>query len=732
MRLRSHARTHTVALATVCACVAFTAFSSVASAATLADLFAGPRTDTSARLNARLDPEGTDTTYRFEYSQDGVNWTPAGEGDAGAGSEAVLVSAELKGLSPSTEYRFRVVAAGGGEVTQEAAFHTRTSVEVTPLQRGIELVNPPDKGNQNLKTDPLGDQEEAYEEENSLSADGNSVLWTTFAGGTPQGTTGAFNDYLATRGPTGWSSQSLVPPAALQIGEGNLHFNVPTVDAAASAGGADPNLAANRWVLVGNEGFFGVNYLYVVRGSIGGQQELLMKISQASSEFFTKSINASRDADHVFVINTSDGLVEDIGVSPPDVVSVLPAGETPPCSFTTSNLDFGGAFTRYANDWISEDGSRVYFGLCGHLYQRNLETGQTTKLANLAQRIRVSPDGRSILFLTNEALTGEDHNTHRDIYLWREGGSYRCLTCVVSDANVTSTVLASRDLQYVYFLSERHLTAGAGPVGANNLYVLRPDGSLDFVSTVEGPNPLIAYNARLTPDGKVLAFMTSTKPTSDQIAAGCNCSELYRYDAVQDSLECVSCSALGVTSYSALTYAHGLVVSDDGSTIAFLTEQPLSPRDINTAPDIYEWHDGVQQLITDGVRKFPSSGNFSTPEVRGIDATGSNILFSVVDPGLTGFEQDELSNIYVARVGGGFPLPPPPVHCEQESCQGPLQAPPPQADLSSAVYAGAGNLTPPTPSHSVKHHAHRKRVKHRARRHHAKRSNRPKGRNRKG
>jgi hypothetical protein len=77
--------------------------------------------------------------------------------------------------------------------------------------------------------------------------------------------------------------------------------------------------------------------------------------------------------------------------------------------------------------------------------------------------------------------------------------------------------------------------------------------------------------------------------------------------------------------------------------------------------------------------------------VNAVDHDGKNIFFSVVEPGLTGYEHDELLNLYDARVGGGFPRPTPVVHCSEESCQGPLQAAPVQGPAGSSSLSGAGN-----------------------------------------
>jgi hypothetical protein len=97
------------------------------------------------------------------------------------------------------------------------------------------------------------------------------------------------------------------------------------------------------------------------------------------------------------------------------------------------------------------------------------------------------------------------------------------------------------------------------------------------------------------------------------------------------------------------------------------------------------------QLITDGETAYASTGIGATPRVYGIDDEGENIFFTVVQPGLTGHEQDRFSNLYDARVGGGFPRPAETPRCSEESCQGPLAAPPPEQRVGSSGFNGAGN-----------------------------------------
>jgi sugar lactone lactonase YvrE/phosphodiesterase/alkaline phosphatase D-like protein len=69
---------------------------------------------TSATLNATVNPEGTATTYQFEYGETTAYGfkAPASPKSAGSGTSNVAVSEAITGLEGGTTYHYRVVAAG--------------------------------------------------------------------------------------------------------------------------------------------------------------------------------------------------------------------------------------------------------------------------------------------------------------------------------------------------------------------------------------------------------------------------------------------------------------------------------------------------------------------------------------------------------------------------------------------------------------------------------------------
>ena len=81
-------------------------------------------TTSAAKVTGTVNPGGAPTTYHFEYgttSSYGLV-TPVPDGDAGAGSAELGVSAQLSGLTAQTTYHYRLVA--GGVNGQDRTFTT--------------------------------------------------------------------------------------------------------------------------------------------------------------------------------------------------------------------------------------------------------------------------------------------------------------------------------------------------------------------------------------------------------------------------------------------------------------------------------------------------------------------------------------------------------------------------------------------------------------------------------
>jgi len=85
---------------------------------------------TSAMLTGSVDPNGAETTYHFEYGTSAASGLTTPVTDAGAGSTATQVSAEVKGLKPNTSYLFTLVATNS-HGTSEGIAQVMTTAETS-------------------------------------------------------------------------------------------------------------------------------------------------------------------------------------------------------------------------------------------------------------------------------------------------------------------------------------------------------------------------------------------------------------------------------------------------------------------------------------------------------------------------------------------------------------------------------------------------------------------------
>src|SRR3954454_18212733 len=67
-------------------------------------------TRTSATLTGTVDPNGSATTYRFEYGPTTAYGLQTAETDAGSGDAPTDAQAAISGLTPQTTYHYRIVA----------------------------------------------------------------------------------------------------------------------------------------------------------------------------------------------------------------------------------------------------------------------------------------------------------------------------------------------------------------------------------------------------------------------------------------------------------------------------------------------------------------------------------------------------------------------------------------------------------------------------------------------
>jgi hypothetical protein len=411
-------------------------------------------------------------------------------------------------------------------------------------------------------------------------------------------------------------------------------------------------------------------------------------------------------------------------------------------------LFFGGSL--YGSGMISDDGSRILFqtpaGVAtGPVYMR--ENGRRTyqidasekttrESAGNSQLWAMSADGSRVFFTSTEGLVDADNDGGSpDLYMYDVNAPVGArLTLVSTDTSgdpgvaVTSVVGANADGHYVYFVSDGQLVSGE-PSGVNQGLYVWHDGTIRYIGRFDDTNlasrntPASGWQtvqrvrtSRITPDGRHLLFMTTNDDGIrgrggyagyDHGACVFNgagpCRELYLYSADTGSLACVSCNprasvATGdalidvspAVSASAPTQHLSNALSDDGQHVFFDTVEALVPEDSNGKWDGYEYDTatGRVHLITTGTSSTDSYFLDASPDAQNV--------FFVTRQRLSAWDVDDNYDLYDARVGGGFPDPPPPGQpCAGEGCRVPLSAAPGAGTPGTQGFSGAGNAPPP-------------------------------------
>jgi hypothetical protein len=200
-------------------------------------------------------------------------------------------------------------------------------------------------------------------------------------------------------------------------------------------------------------------------------------------------------------------------------------------------------------------------------------------------------------------------------------------------------------------------------------------------------------------------------------------AELYRYESASGRLACMSCDPTGAppvvpaTLRSIKTPTEGVEasivtrnLSADGSKVFFESQDPLVAADTNGTQDVYEWEQEGTDTCTATSETFSGSSGGCLYLISGgrspdrsffADASPSgNDVFFYTHQALVGQDQDDLLDIYDARVNGGIEEQNPPVAsaCAEESCRGPSASAPLFGMPASATFSGLGNVAPSSAS----------------------------------
>jgi NHL repeat len=704
---------------------------------------------TTATLRARINPRNSETTYRFEYGVDTSygSVVPVPDASIGSGLSLVEVSEAIAGLTPETTYHFQVVATNAAGATEggDRTFTTAPAVPAPPPGRGYEKVSPHDKNGHDIMSDGGVAFPDAQNGSVIAATSGDAVVYgsTGAFAGSPSASTVSF--YLGLRQPPAWSTTGISPP--------HQPGGLPTAEVEMVSEDTSRAVVRTNVTLAGSPPpDLGIEKLYL-RDTVSGTYQLL---GYEGAEFGSNPIfsaNASPDLQHVLFETAAELTPDAVGVGGGklylwsngnlSLVSVLPDGT--PVEGTAGNIGSDEPM----DNAVSEDGSVVYFtappsGDSARLYRRE---GSTTVLVSAEENdladvppgpapfSGATPDGRYVVFSSDQSLVEEDTGGSGDLYRYDAaapvGSRLTLLTRDREPADGLDTLIPiggggqggvlhfSAQGSRVYFVAPGQIVAGAPTAPERKLYVWDESDGVRFIAGLPAEIAGVPVNERLAnqfsgvddyrrlsdapPAGERLLVAlegTPVGPDGQPVTAGDGgFKQVYLYDYGADEFACVSCPAAGTAAGAADLYAQSNIggqyklrgrrnITDDGELAFFQTPTKLVPEDTNGQGDVYMWRDGALSLVSTGKSASRSDFGDVTPD-------GSDIFF-VTRERLVGSDIDDLRDLYNARIGGGLPDPaPPPPDCVGDECQGPPAGGPQLANPGSDQLVGEGNANPP-------------------------------------
>ncbi len=438
------------------------------------------------------------------------------------------------------------------------------------------------------------------------------------------------------------------------------------------------------------------------------------------------------------------------GNSKPSLVGVNDAGQQISQCGTSLGFPPRGHFIRFQDEElynaISADGSRVFFtaaaaceGGAGpaanELFART-DSSKTTSISEPSSGATgdcsecdtsepaaavfqgASEDGSKVFFLSEQRLLPGSEG--QNLYEYDFDAIMGKRLVLVAPA-VAGVARVSEDGSRVYFVSQHALTVSPNPVGAvaqsggDNLFVYdTPTKSTAFVGELSPADEEDWQRADERPvdatkDGRFIAFTSSADLTPDDTSTS---QQVFEYDALEKTLIRVSAGREGFNQNGNTDeYPARIVfpsydgrlnpapqptsISADGAYVVFQSRDNLTPHALAGYNNVYEFHDGQVSLISDGRDVTVNVEDNSNVALVGVDASGANVFFITGDQ-LVPQDGDTQTDLYDARINGGFPPPAEPKRCEGDGCQGGLAPLPPLSTaLSPSQPAGEGVVEPP-------------------------------------
>ena len=647
-------------------------------------------------------------------------------------------------------------ARAGTEPCKNEKFRTGASA-LLPDCRAYELVTPAEKGRTQALTFTGGPTKAA------VSLTGEAVALETTVPFGPNPSWGGARAVFTRNSESGWEMHSAVAPGAAEDAIGLLLFSSDLSDVAFESATALNTGEQSANVIVGV-------------GPVGGEYEPIASIPRADMEeadtqflgapgslgdVLFASVDHTPSVNYKHLLSGAESATSE--ATPPGALNLydwtgghlrlvnataegLPMAD--PCGATLGGGTKNEPNTSMTVNAVSEDGSKVFFTNpfpwraaasepgCQEpaaLFMRvnggepvevsAQESGINLKAAEIKQ-VRynyATPNGSKVFFNTETALTAGEaagEKTANKLFVYNtEAPEGERLKLVASGVPTTTGVGLSEQAGFIFSEDGSTVYVETSPNGDTH-QIYRVDtttGEQSSVAVADRPSGA-SEPSYTTPKGDYLLF-TSYGVEEPLEQRGFHHNEMYRYDAANGSVLCVTCGTgsaptqgevlLRSTELETADVASPLTqLSEDGQEVFFQTTARLVPQDVNSTEteiasaggtpglDVYEWEaegSGGCELAQGCTYMLSTGEDIGPSTLLGVSRDGSNVFYATPAQ-LVQQDTDELPDIYDARVDGGFAPPAPTVECT--SCQG-VGSPPLLFNVpASGTFMGPGNPGP--------------------------------------
>ena len=557
----------------------------------IASTSAGNLSSTFAELEAKIDPLGADTTYRFEYDTreygegEGPHGAVVPVPDASIGSGGLTGSAQesvvqhIGPLAPATTYYFRVVATNeieeNGKITygpettygENETFTTLPEVAPgLPDNRAYELVTPADKGSAGDMFSGKRFEREEFHNEQDVgypSESGNQFLLGTLAAFGPFPASGD-SAYVFSRDPAkkDWEYTSVASPSrgvqSIEQGKGVPVFD-PTdfsrVGVLDEVGSANSTAGASFTSLFGPPGG-PYTTLHTDQAGHGGGP------AAGEDPEKTEIVGASEDLGHIVLESQNHTLAPGAEAQDNGSAALYESAGGGECTLESSNCTLVNVNSE--GELLNKCGAVLGLGtrsLVVPFEPADFGLGQANTFGKTHDA--VSADGSRVFFTAPDPFAAGDgpecwggkaspQVNAPQLYM-RSGGE----TIEVSEAEagapeaggryIAQYVGASKDGSRVFFVSEAELTKSDAGIHDLELYeydVAKPVGErLTRVSAGEAGSPATTAGAGLfavpqvSAKGSAVYFLAKGVLASGASPGGCGGAGLTRGGSKRGDLQ---------------------------------------------------------------------------------------------------------------------------------------------------------------------------------------------------